>query len=325
MTDEIPRRGFLAAVAAGGTAALAGCGSASGDSTPARELTLTLSREDGPLRENHVVQLPADEGDLPWDVAAFEAARDGEAYTTEFREPFFSDPEDPVYVLREGTYYRCGSVVVDEVTATRPVLRLYDVESRTATPNEDPVDASALSKADQRAVRVAHMAARARDNVGGVPWGLVQRGGAVLRAENDSAFLAADGPDQVSYRETVYAVEVTEETFYGPVYRATVEPVAGSPERMESILRAQFVDAYLSRDDLSRDARDILREAETEGYAESHPYSAAYEEVLRAMHARAYVDGNIRKDAGGRHDGRPMLRYDGSYFDYHLRFLSNDG
>ncbi|MEF8853084.1 MAG: hypothetical protein V5A44_11155 [Haloarculaceae archaeon] len=54
-------------------------------------------------------------------------------------------------------------------------------------------------------------------------------------------------------------------------------------------------------------------------------YSAAYEEVLRAMHARASIDGTIEKDAGGRHGGRPMLRYDGSYFDYHLRFTSSDG
>lgn len=43
------------------------------------------------------------------------------------------------------------------------------------------------------------------------------------------------------------------------------------------------------------------------------------------MHARASIDGTIEKDAGGRHGGRPMLRYDGSYFDYHLRFTSSDG
>ena len=321
MNEECSRRRFLGLAGAVGAAGLAGCGSASGDDSTGRELSLSLSREDGPLRENHVVELPEDEGDVPWDTAAFGTARDGEDYTTEFREPFFSDPDDPVYVLWEGTYYRCGSVVVDEVTATRPVLRLYDVESRTATPTEDPVEASALPEADRRAVRVAHMAARARGNEGGVPWGLVQRGGAVLRGE-DSRFLAADGPDQVRYRGSVYTVEVTAEEFHGPVYRATVEPIAESPERIEAILRAQFVDAHVSREDLSREARDVLREAETEGYAESHPYSAAYEEVLRAIHARAYIDGNIEKDAGGRHDGRPMLRYDGSYFDYTLRFVS---
>lgn len=324
MTDDPSRRRFLGAVGAIGVAALAGCGSATGDDAGARELVLSLSREDGPLRENHVVELPDDAGDVPWDAAAFEAARDGESYTTRFRKPFFSSPDDPVYVLSEGTYYRCDSVVVDEATATHPVVRLYAVDSTTATPAEDVVDASALPERDQRAVRIAHKAARARNDEGGVPWGLVRRGGYVYRRDGDSELLAADGPDQVSFRDAVYTVEVTEETFHGPVYRATVEPVATSPERMESILRATFVDAYLSREGISREARDVLREAETEGYAESHPYSTAYEEVLRAIHARAYVDGNIRKDAGGRHDGRPMLRYDGSYFDYTLRFRSSD-
>jgi len=324
MTEPCSRRRFLAAVGALGAATLAGCGSVSGDGASSRELLLSLSREDGPLRETHVVELPEDEGDVPWDAAAFEAARDGEDYRTELREPFFSNPEDPVYVLQGGTYYRCGSVVVDEVTVTRPVLRLYEVDSRTATPVADPVDASTLSRVDQRAVRVAHMAARARGNEGGVPWGLVQRGGAVLPAE-DSTFLTADAPDQVSYRETVYAVAVAEETFRGPVYRATVEPVAESPGRMEAVLRATLVDAHVSRENLSREARDVLREAEIEGYAESHPYSRAYRDVLRAIHARAYIDGNIEKDARGRHDGRRMLRYDGSYFDYTLRFRSSEG
>jgi len=330
MTEKLSRRHFLTAAAAAGTATLAGCGSVSGDNTPERELSLSLSREDGTLRENHVTDLEATE--MPWDEAAFEATTNGERYTTQYRRPFYSDPEDPVYVLQDGTYYECGSVVVDEVTATRPVLRLYGVDSTTATPtsdsDSDPVAASDLPGADQRAVRVAHMTARARDNVGGVPWRLVQRGGYVFRSEDAvaaSELLAADGPARVTYHETVYDVEVTEETFHEPVYRATVEPVAESPERMETILRARFVDARFTRDDLSSGARDVLREAETAdgGYAETHPYSSGYEEVLRALHARAYIDGNIRKDAGGRHDGRQMLRYDGTYFDYVLRFRSS--
>jgi len=331
MTEYISRRHFLTAAAAAGTAALAGCGSVSGDSTPERELSLSLSRVDGTLRENHVVDLA--ETDPRWDVAAFEAARNGEPYTTQYRTPFFSRPDDPVYALQDGTYYECDSVVVDEVTTTRPVLRLYESDATTATPTSDPgldpVAASDLPEADQRAVRVAHMAARARDNIGGAPWGLVQRGGYVFRSEDAvaaSELLTTDGPAKVTYRETVYDVEVTEETFHEPVYRATVEPVAESPERMEAVLRATFVDARFTRDDLSSDARDVLREAETQdgGYAETHPYSAGYEEVLRALHARAYIDGNIQKDAGGRHDGRRMLRYDGTYFDYTLRFRSSD-
>jgi hypothetical protein len=330
MTEELSRRGFLAAAATAGTAALAGCGSVSGDGTPERELVLNLSRVDGTLRENHVTDLEATE--LPWDEAAFEAARNGEEYTTQYRKPFYADPEDPVYVLRDGTYYECGSVVVDEVTTTHPVLRLHSVDSTTATPADGPGPAAAsdLPEADQRAVRVAHRAARARDNAGGASWGIVQRGGYVFRDETaiaDSELLAEDGPAQVTYRETVYEVDVTEERFHEPVYRATVEPVADSPERMEAILRARFVDARFTREDLSRDARDVLREAETAdgGYAETHSYSSGFEEVLRALHARAYIDGNIQKDAGGRHEGRSTIRYDGTYFDYTLRFRSSDG
>jgi len=337
MTENFSRRGFLATAATAGAAVLAGCGSVSGDGTPDRELALTLSREDGTLRENHVVDLEATEP--PWDEAAFAAARNGERYTTQYHRPFYADPEDPVYVRRDGTYYECGSVVVDEVATTHPVLRLYGVEdaSRPATAGTtatdsaaEPVPAGDLPESDQRAVRVAHMAARARGNVGGAPWGLVQRGGYVFRNEEavaDSELLAGDGPAQVTYRETVYDVEVTEETFHEPVYRATVEPVADSPEGMEAILRARFVEARFTRDDLSRDAQDVLREAETgdSGYAETHPYSSGFEEVLRALHARAYVDGNVEKDARGRHEGWSMLRYDGTYFDYRLRFQSNDG
>jgi hypothetical protein len=288
------------------------------------------------LHESRVTDLAATE--VPWDEAAFEAARNGERYTTQYHSPFHADSDDPVYVLSAGTYYECGSVVVDEVTTTHPVLRLYGVDDATGPATEgatatdsgsEPVPAGELPEGDRRAVRVAHMAARARDNVGGAPWGLVQRGGYVFR--NDEAvaaseLLTADGPAQVTYREIVYDVEVTEETFHEPVYRATIEPVADSPGEMEAVLRATFLDARFGREDLSGDARDVLREAETAdgGYAETHPYSAGYEEVLRALHARAYVDGNIEKDARGRHDGRRMLRYDGKYFDYTLRFRSSD-
>jgi len=336
MTEEFSRRGFLAAGAAAGTAVLAGCKSISGDDTPECELVLSLSREDSTLRETYVVDLEAT--DPRWNEAAFAAARNGREYTMRYRRPFYADPEDPVYVLSEGTYYECGSVVVDEVTTTHPVLRLYGVDDASAPSTAgvtttdagaEPVPAGDLPEADQRAVRAAHMAARARGNVGGVPWGIVQRGGYVFRNEDaiaDSELLAEDGPAQVTFRDTIYDVAVTEETFHEPVYRATVEPVADSPERMEAILRARFVEARFTRDERSSDARDVLREAETtdDGYAETHPYSSGFEEVLRALHARAYIDGNIEKDARGRHDGRQLFRYDGTYFEYTLRFRSNE-
>ena len=330
MTDGRSRRGFLAAAAAVGTSALAGCGGDDEDSgnESDRELALALTHVDGPLHETRVLDLA--ERDPDWETAAFEAARDGETYTTQYRTPFFSRPDDPVYVLDGGTYYRLGSVVVDEVATTHPVVRLYGADSTTETGTEssDPVAASDLPESDERAVRIAHMAARARGNIGGMPAGLVERGGYVYRSEEAIAasdLLAPDGPDRVSYRDTVYAVEVTEERFHEPVYRATAEAVAESPDRMEATLRAKFVDTRVDREGLSREARDALREARGEGYAESHPYSSAYEELLRALAAWAYIDGNIKKDADGRVRGDRLCLYDGEYYDYILRFRSSDG
>jgi hypothetical protein len=318
--DATPsRRRFLTATLAAGAAVTAGCTDALGSEETERELALSLSREDGPLHESFVVDLS--ETRSPDDEDAFAAAVNGETYTTQYRRPFYSTPEDPEYVEHEGTYYRLGAVVVDEVSVTHPVLRLSTVgEAGDGTPDGIPMEA--LPDADNRAVRIAYRAARARDNEGGVPWGLVQRGGYVYRdpdAVEASELLASDGPDHVVHRETVYAVETTRERFHEPVYRATAEPVAESPERLEAILRAKFVDARFSREDRSQAARDVLREAENGGYAESHPYSDGFREVLVALHERAYLDGNIEKDAGVE-DERRMLLYDGTYFDYWLRF-----
>ena len=52
---------------------------------------------------------------------------------------------------------------------------------------------------------------------------------------------------------------------------------------------------------------------------------SAYEELLRALAAWAYIDGNIKKDAGGRVRGDRLCLYDGEYYDYILRFRSGDG
>ncbi|WP_380680891.1 hypothetical protein [Salinigranum sp. GCM10025319] len=329
MTDLPSRREFLAGGVAAVLTATTGCledAGGFGSDDAGRSLRLTLTREDGPLRESFVVDLA--ETRPEWDEEAFAAALAGDDYTIQYRKPFFSTPEDPVYTRNEGTYYRLGSVVVDEATVTRPVLRLFEIDRGADSSEPDGVDAAELPTGDERAVRVAHFAARARGNEGGAPWGLVQRGGYVYRDEDavDESVLLADSstPDHVVYRDRVYSVEVSRERFHEPVYRATVEPVAETPERMEAILRAQFVDARFSREDLSPAAREVVRAARREGYAERHPYSTGYREVLRALHRRAYIDGNIRKDAGVDDEGRRMLRYNGVYYDYRLRFLSTD-
>lgn len=352
MHDSTPsRRRVLAGGLAAAIGSIAGCfgdrplgdsddGEGSGDAD--RPLTLTLTDEGETLREGRVADPTED--DPRWDVAAFAAVRAGESYTTQYRKPFLSTANDPTYAVHEGTYYRLGSVVVDEAETTRPVLRLFDdgesdaSNGSTGTNGSDGtngsadepasdasgvVDADALPEGDRRAVEIAHFAARARGNEGGVPYGLVQRGGYVYRDEtavSTSTLLAADGPTRVRYRDIVYRIETARERFYEPVYRATGEPVAESPARMEAVLRATLVGARLSPDDLSSDAREVLEEARYGGYSEPHPFSAAYEEVLRALHERPFIDGNVRKDAFSGARDRELVEYGDRYYDYRLRF-----
>ncbi|UPV99422.1 hypothetical protein M0R88_12920 [Halorussus gelatinilyticus] len=306
----------------GATGSDGGGGSATGD----RRLRLSLSRRSGSLADRYVTDLEATRPD--WDEEAFAAAVAGETYTTQFREPFFAR-ENPKYAKREGTYYRLGSVVVGEREATHPVLRLRTVGSPDeldSVPDHAAYDE--LHEADRRAVSIAYKAARARGNVGGVPWGLVERGGYVYRSDEAvgaSNLVGDSGPSHVEYRGTIYRVEVSRETFHEPVYRAEVEPVAESSDEMEAVLRARFVDARFGRGDLSKTERSILRDARSrEGYAERHPYSEAYRSVLKRLHRRAYIDGNVRKDAFAEPDRPPLVLYDGEYYEYRLRFVTND-
>ena len=326
MDDALPsRRRFLSAGLAAATTAITGClGSLGVDgSDPERSLVLTLSYDEKSLRETYVVDLAETRPER--DEAAFAAVLDGETYTSQYRRPFYSTPEDPKYAVRDGTYYRLGAVVVDEAAERRPVLRLRGVDGDE---DSDAVPADDLPESDRRAVHIAYMAARARDDQGGVPWGLVQRGGYVYRREEAveaSRLLSAEGPDRVVFRETTYAVDVTRERFYEPVYRATAEAVADSPERMEAILRAKFLDARFTREDLSSEAQQVLQSARGDGYAESHPYSSAYRTVLRTLNAYPYVDGDVENDALPNEYAGGMVRYDDEYYDYRLRFRDGAG
>ncbi|MFC7324797.1 hypothetical protein ACFQMF_09415 [Halorubrum rutilum] len=336
MSDSNPsRRRVLAGGLAAAAAAVAGCldGSVTAgpaDGTPADQvLVLTLDDAGETLRDTGVVD-PA-ETDPRWDEAAFAAARNGERYTAQYRTPLPPAGDDPTYAVHDGTYYRLDSVVVDEAAATRPVLRLFEVDEDGGDGNGsdagdgDAVESEALPAGDRRAVRIAHFAARARGNPGGVPVGLVERGGYVYRdaeAIDASELLAADGPDRVLHRDTVYRAEVARERFHEPVYRAVAEPVAESPERMEAILRARTVGARIESEDLSTDARAVIEAARRGGYEESHPYSDGYAEVLRTLRERPYLDGNVRKDAGWTESGSERIRYEGRYYDYQLLFES---
>lgn len=324
MHDFTPsRRQLLMSGVTAGLAATAGC-LGLGDN-PASEdagtaLTLSLSQIDDPLRSRYVRE--ADDPGERWDEQALDAALNDEQYTTQFRKPFFASPDDPAYVVDRGTYYQLGSVIVDEVTETHPVLRLFETEDESASPVDGSEDGD-LPEIDQRAVQIAHMAARARGNEGGFPSGLVQRGGYVYRREDvrgESDLLAEDGPDHVTYRETTYAVEITREEFHEPVYRPTAEPVADDAERMEAILKATFVGPRVSQANLSSESQQIVFEARADEYSETHPFSDAYEELLRALDKRAYIDGNVRKDAGVHASEREMVQYEDTYYEYSLRF-----
>ena len=325
------RRRLLAGALAGGVGAVAGCLGTGDDGDPSGgdgpELGLSLSRIDGPLRDRYV----RDRDDPPegWDEAALDAALADERYATRGRKPFFAGPDDPTYALDGETYYELGSVVVDEAAETYPVLRLFAVDGGSGSAGGDGTESAvdggedgSLPDADKRAVQIAHFAARARGNVGGYPVGLVQRGGYAYRSETaraDSALLAEDGPDRVSYRDTTYRVETERERFREAVHRPTAEAITESPERMEAVLRARLVGPRIASDGLSDEADRIFRRAVGDEYGETHPYSDAYVELLRALHARPYIDGNVRKDAGVGEGREEMIRYGDDYYERYLR------
>lgn len=324
---SLSRRQLLAGGLAAGISATAGClgfdrGFENTDSGP--ELTFALTRIDGPLRDRYVNE--REQPDDSWDEEALTAALNDEQYTTQFRKPFFASPDDPDFVVHEGTYYQLGSVIVDEVTETHPVLRLYGNDDPPSTPI-DGSEEGELPEVDQRAVYVAHMAARARGNEGGFPSGLVQRGGYVYRNEaapEESQLLTEDGPNYLTFRDTTYEVEISHEQFHEAVYRPTAESVADDPEQMETILRARFVGPRVSRDALPTAAQRIISEARADDYSETHPFSDAFTEVLRTLDKRAYIDGNIRKDAAVDANEKEMIEYADVYYEHFLRF-ANEG
>jgi hypothetical protein len=316
------RRRFLAGAVAGGVGAAAGCLGITGDESDDSDgatLTLSLSRVDGSLHDRYVLdrEAPADR----WDEAALDAAVAGDSYTTQHGKPFSAGADDPEYAAHEGTYYRLGSVVVDEVTETYPVLRLYGADEAVESAVEAGEDGP-LPKADRRAVRIAHFAARARGNVGGYAVGLVERGGYAYRTESDRAdseLLDDDGPGHISYRDSTYRTDIERERFHEAVYRPTAEPVAERPERIEAILRARLVGPRIGSDELSAEAERIVDRAAADEYTETRPYSEAFVELLRALDARPYLDGNVRKDAGLAGNDEEMIRHGEAYYERYLR------
>lgn len=319
------RRQLLAGGSIALAAAVGGCADLVTQSTERspQQLELSLSERDGPLRERFVVDLA--ETDPPWDEEAFEAALRGESFTTRHHTPFLArGDDDPTYTRHDGTYYHLDSVVVGEETVTNPVVRLYEV-GRVDELDDPPeyVSQSSLPQPDERAVQIAYFVARARGDTGGVPWEFVERGGYVYRQDEAiaaSALLADDGPGHVEVRDTVYEVSVSREEFHEAVYRPDVDPVADQPAEMETILRADLLTARLSRETISEEQQEILRSARGEGYRESHPFSEAYEDLLKALDQWPYLDGDVENDAvAGR--SRHLLLYGDRYFAYRVSFV----
>ncbi|CQR52923.1 MULTISPECIES: hypothetical protein [Haloferax] len=309
------------------TAALGGCSQALSDSeTGSRQLVFSLFPFDGSLRERYVVDLA--ETRPPWDEDAFNTTLNGTEYTTQSRRPFPARGDDtPTYARRNGTYYHLDALVVGEETVTHPVLRLFEVGRTDKLEHvPDHVAHSSLPEVDQQAVQVAFFAARARGNTGGVPNGLVQRDGYVYRdddAAGASDLIGERGASHVEYRDIIYEVELTRETFHEAVYRADVDPVAESAAEIETILQAAVLDARVTREELSQAEREVLRQATAEPYRESHPYSTAFESLLKKLGHWVYLDGNVEKDADVDPDlERRFLRYDDRYFSYTLRFTT---
>ena len=103
-----------------------------------------------------------------------------------------------------------------------------------------------------------------------------------------------------------------------PRMRRVHERDADGEEEMEAVLRTVYVDSRIDPDSLTGDEHQIVREARGEGYEESHPFSDAFESLLEALHRRAFIDGNIEKDAGIDRNRGDVLKYGDEYFDYRL-------
>lgn len=321
---DTSRRKFLAGSLVLSSGLLSGCTSdfTTGGSSPAPSLHFQMESIGQSLVEHYVVDL--EETRIEWDEDAFSAALEESNYTTQFRRPFpLRSGNEPAYTRHDGSFYELDSVIVGEERVSHPVLRLFRVGRQGESADLPNYTAQEeLPRIDQHGVQIAHMAARARGNEGGFPVGLVERGGFVYRSpdhEDESRLVSQSGPDHVGFRDVIYRVEVSRETFYEPVHRPEINPVADSEEEMEAVLRGAFVDSRLDPASLSQEERQIIRNARGGGYEETHPFSDAFVSLLKALDRREFIDGNIKKDARHPRSRGNVVRYGSEYFDYFLR------
>ena len=273
------RRAFLAAAGVAAGTGLAGCGAVDGLSGEQRyTYTLDADRIGTSLAPPALWDPPEDP--RPWtaDYAAnVESAVAGERPTTYGYRPV----PDGEYVERDGTYYRLAVVTTGLERIERPVLRLEWV-GRLDEMDDPPgrVRFPALTRLDQRAVKIAYVAARHREMGGTAPGTVVEAGGYVYRRGYEgptSAFAPEPLHDYVEYNGTVLEVSVERREFAEPARTGVAIPVADSEAEFERALDGEMVDARLDAEALSEDQRLMLYR---DGYEETTPLSADYRALL---------------------------------------------
>ncbi|ELZ27732.1 hypothetical protein C475_07420 [Halosimplex carlsbadense 2-9-1] len=312
---SLPRREFLAAAGAAAGTALSGCAAVEGLSGE-QQLTYTLDadRVGTSLAPLALWEPPEEPRSWTADYAAnVEAAVAGERPTTHGYRPV----PDGEYVERDGTYYRLSVVTTGLERIERPVLRLKWVGRLDEL--EDPperVRFPALTRLDQRAVKIAYVAARHRQMGGTAPGGVVEAGGYVYRRgyEGSQSGLAPDPlHDHVEYNGTVLEVSVERRTFAEPARTGVATPVADSEAGFERALDGEMVDARLDPETLSEDQRLMLSR---DSYEETTPLSEGYRELLADLGLSDLL--NVGTEADSRAENGLYLALGEEYYRYGL-------
>ncbi|QLH76031.1 hypothetical protein HZS55_01345 [Halosimplex rubrum] len=309
------RREFLAAAGLAAGTALSGCAAVEGLSGE-QQLTYTLDADRLGTSLAPLAMWESPEEPRPWtaDYAAnVDAAVAGERPTTHGYRPV----PDGEYVERDGTYYRLAVVTTGLERIERPVLRLGWVGRLDEL--EDPPDRvrfPALTRLDQRAVKIAYVAARHREMGGTAPGDVIEAGGYVYRRgyEGPQSALAPDPiHDHVEYNGSVLEVSVERREFAEPARTGVAIPVADSEAEFERALDGDMVDARLDPEALSEDQRLMLVR---DDYEETTPLSAGYRELLADLGLGDLLDAGSER--GPRAENGLYLALGEEYYRYGL-------
>lgn len=276
----VTRRGLLASVGLAGGALLAGC----------PVLRRTGERTTLEVREpdSGELALASVESDLRDDqLALLEAARETETGTATAYgyRPF----RDVTYVRLDGTYYRVETESAGNAAVTKPVLVVTSVEDASDPVPLDRYDGHVVELVDE--VLVAGGRTRVlQPDESGVEALLPEPRYRFVTRENDT------------YQLTVERREVRQ-----AARRVRVTAVATSDTGFASALRDRGVGDPVDPDDLSQRARAIIRQATDGEYAETDPYSDAFEAALDAVRQGRALDS-------GEWGGDYLLVYDGTLY-----------